>query len=210
VIAHFGILGYNIGRWAEVEMRKTMCFLSLLACSGAGLAAQQFELSFLNGVALGNFKNSYAVGIAPALHFSRCLRVEAEVFYYPRSKAESRDSDYSDGVESWARSYESAITMFFSAVAEMSPKSRLSPYVVAGGGRIWERYFLEHRYMGVYSKHIDTSGSWQVAGGIGLRWRLSARAGLRFDCRLAVRPDWDEYHDLISFVRLSSGFYVRL
>jgi opacity protein-like surface antigen len=183
--------------------------------------ASGFELSFNNGA----IRNCFTMGISPSLRLSPHFSLEMEFYIYPNFREEYQYyyENSLPGNQSWrwGRSKNSAYNISLAAQYELKIKSlrAIVPYFTAGVGFLSRAQSLEDISYSGEGTHIDKNSrnDLHVAVGGGVKYRLSDKAGLRFDCRWisalaiykedgsSILPDFDTFG-----VRLTGGFYIKL
>lgn len=200
--------------------KRILIFFLLLATMAAFGKAAEFALSLNNG----GIRNCFTVGISPSLRLSRHFSLEMEFFIYPNFREELRF--YSDillpdneksGVE---RNKNSAYNISLAALYELKIKSLKTfvPYITAGIGFLHQGKSSEYISYTGDDNHMykGSKNDLHVALGGGFKYRLTDKAGLRFDCRWIsafgiygddgiTAPEFDAFG-----VRFTGGFYIKL
>lgn len=200
--------------------KRILIFFVLLITMAAFGKAAEFELSLNNGA----IRNCFTVGIAPSLKLSRHFSLEMEFSIYPNFREEFQsyyEYNLPDNENAGRdRSKNSAYNISLAALYELKIKNLKAfvPYITAGIGFLHRGKTLENRSYNSNEIQIYNSSKndLHVALGGGFKYRLTDKAGLRFDCRWisafgiygddgTTAPEFDSFG-----VRFTGGFYIKL
>lgn len=200
--------------------KRTLIFFLLLIAMAAYAEAGEFELSLNNGA----IRNCFTVGIAPSLKLSRHFSLEMEFSLYPNFREEFQsDFEYNipgNGNSGRERIKNSAYNISLAALYELKIKSLKTfvPYITAGIGFLHRGKSSEYLSYSGDENHMykSSKNDLHVALGGGFKYRLTDKAGLRFDCRWisvfgiygddgTTAPEFDSFG-----VRFTGGFYIKL